>query len=351
MKVKKLLVAAMFATISAASVYAQDVQLATLQQGEELQVFYGADALKNALTAANDGDLITLTAGTFNAPTITKGVTIQGAGYVTDAAVGKYPTVINGDIAIQPQEGEIEGLVIEGIYSDNTISFGTYNKYITATACVIKKSRLKEINLTGYSYSGNSHTKNCLIDQCRISGYLYPDKESENLYVKNSVINRIGGNNSSVTFFVENCVITSSVEGYYNTNNTGTTAIYRNNIIKTVNINAINGSLASSSSAYNNVFIQGNANDVVNKSGNMTSNANTLFGYAIDYNDNKTYELTEEARTTFLGTDGTQVGIYGGDTPFTDVPTNPQITSKNIATKSTPDGKLNVSIKVEAQNQ
>jgi hypothetical protein len=53
---------------------AQDVQLATLQSGEDLQVFYGVDALKNALDAAGNGDLITLSAGTFNAATITKAV-------------------------------------------------------------------------------------------------------------------------------------------------------------------------------------------------------------------------------------------------------------------------------------
>ena len=98
-----------------------------------------------------------------------------------------------------------------------------------------------------------------------------------------------------------------------------------------------------------NVFIQGNANNVVNKSGNMTSDTNTLFGYAIDYDDNKTYELTPEAQALFLGTDGTQVGIYGGSNPFTDVPTNPQITGRSIGTQSTPAGKLNVNLVIEAQ--
>ena len=90
MKVKKFFVAAMFVTISVASVCAQDVQLATLQQGEDLKVFYGADALKNALDAASTGDLITLSAGTFNDVTITKAVTIQGAGYVTDVQSGNF---------------------------------------------------------------------------------------------------------------------------------------------------------------------------------------------------------------------------------------------------------------------
>jgi len=104
-------------------------------------------------------------------------------------------------------------------------------------------------------------------------------------------------------------------------------------------------------SALNNVFIEGKWNSVVVNSGNIKTDYETLFCKSIefDYSDDETYELTPEARATFLGTDGTQVGIYGGENPFTDIPTNPQITQKDIATKSTPDGKLNVSIKVEAQ--
>ena len=67
------------------------------------------------------------------------------------------------------------------------------------------------------------------------------------------------------------------------------------------------------------------------------------------YTNDRTYELTAEAARQYLGDDGTQVGIYGGDTPFTDVPTNPQITSRQIATKTDNDGKLSVKITVEAQ--
>lgn len=316
---------------------AQEVQLATLQQGEDLHVFYGADALKNALDSANSGDLITLSAGTFNGVNITKAITIQGAGYVTDVATGRYPTAINGNITINPQGGEIEGLVIEGIFSYNTILLGNDNA-INATACTIKKSLLNSFYLNS---NANSQTKNCLIDQCRIN-VLRPDMNSENLDVRNSVIGYIESNNSSATLLIENCVMTNVAAQ--------TTAVYKNNIIGGVS-GYFTVSLQSNSSAYNNVFINGDANGVVNQSGNMTSDENTLFGYAISYDDSKTYELTPSAQATFLGTDGTQVGIYGGETPFTNVPSNPQILSKNIATKSTPDGKLNVSIKVEAQNQ
>lgn len=64
--------------------------------------------------------------------------------------------------------------------------------------------------------------------------------------------------------------------------------------------------------------------------------------------DNETFELTETAKATYLGTDGTQVGIYGGMLPFDTTPSNPRITKCNVAAKSTADGKLSVDIEVKA---
>lgn len=47
-----------------------------------------------------------------------------------------------------------------------------------------------------------------------------------------------------------------------------------------------------------------------------------------------------------IGTDGTQVGIYGNVSPFNTTLTIPHIISKKIAPK-TENGKLKVNIKVE----
>ena len=60
------------------------------------------------------------------------------------------------------------------------------------------------------------------------------------------------------------------------------------------------------------------------------------------------FELTETAVATYLGNDGTQVGIYGGNLPYDENPTIPQITKCNVASKSTADGKLSVDIEVKA---
>ena len=63
--------------------------------------------------------------------------------------------------------------------------------------------------------------------------------------------------------------------------------------------------------------------------------------------DIDTFELTDEAKTSYLGNDGTEVGIYGGTMPFVTTPSYPIITKCEVADKTTADGKLNVSFEVK----
>lgn len=69
-----------------------------------------------------------------------------------------------------------------------------------------------------------------------------------------------------------------------------------------------------------------------------------LFGYS----DDNEYKLTEAAKALIKGTDGTEVGIYGGNLPYDPTPTNPQISKFNVAAKTTADGKLSVDIEVKS---
>ncbi len=64
--------------------------------------------------------------------------------------------------------------------------------------------------------------------------------------------------------------------------------------------------------------------------------------------DRYNFKLTDEAAAKYLGTDGTQVGMYGGNLIYDENPTIPQITKCNVAAKSTADGKLSVDIEVKA---
>ena len=71
-------------------------------------------------------------------------------------------------------------------------------------------------------------------------------------------------------------------------------------------------------------------------------------GSTIDYNQD--YHL--KTPSAYLGTDGTQVGLYGGIIPFKDggYPSNPQILTKSVSTQTDVSGNLNISFKVKAQD-
>ena len=79
---------------------------------------------------------------------------------------------------------------------------------------------------------------------------------------------------------------------------------------------------------------------------------NTVFvnqsGYAFNYAND--YHLLNP--TMYLGTDGSQVGIYGGMFPYKEgaVPSNPHFQLKNIAPTTDVNGDLNIQIQVEAQD-
>ena len=60
----------------------------------------------------------------------------------------------------------------------------------------------------------------------------------------------------------------------------------------------------------------------------------------------ETFKLTETAAATYLGNDGTQVGIYGGSYPFDPTPTNPQIKTFTVS-NTTDGGTLKVKINVQ----
>lgn len=62
----------------------------------------------------------------------------------------------------------------------------------------------------------------------------------------------------------------------------------------------------------------------------------------------QTYELTEENQKNWIGTDGTQVGMHGGNLPFDPAVDAPVISKFNVASKTTADGKLSVDIEVKA---
>lgn len=354
---KKIFMLLASALLAWAGMQAQDVPMATLQNAEGTQVFYGSDAFKNAAAAADHGNTITLSIGLFNAPTLTKAVVVYGAGADISsgsAEVGqdsKRVTQVNGDLtlAIDSVDGKPStGLYMEGLFLQNAVWVAKHLENASFVKC-----RFQHFNFWKDKVTMTS-SQMCFFFQCRFSNWLEPGA-AEALTVHNSVINVLGRSPENSSLLVQNSVISHIVNSLKN-------CVLKNNVISSVygfnstsdemefwSLGSLEGSLSSSCSAYQNIFRSSNyIQNVTVKVGNWESvTPSSLFssGGSFEYSDTATYELTDEAKTKYIGTDGNPIGLYGGEAPFNTKPSIPYVVSKNIANKSE-NGKLKVSIKV-----
>lgn len=291
-----------------------------------MSTFYGSTALQQAHEAAADGDVVTLSSGTFASVDITKAITLRGAGMVLDAETQTEPTVLANAFKIEIPDETTKRLTIEGIYSNQTVNIKKLNN------AMLLKSRFSRIE-------ANSHdvAKDINVIHCRFSaGYFDYDGKNSASFINCIIMNTYGANNQ-----YKNCIIGGSGRTVDMCGNSE----YKNCIIMA------SQTPGSTITMYNNLaivsdknyfqYISNNTNVRVEKTDERIS---TLFGYS----DDNDYKLTEEAKAIMKGTDGTEVGIYGGSLPYDPTPTNPQITKFNVASKTTADGKLSVDIEVKS---
>lgn len=328
---KKQFIIALFALIACGTrAYAQSSLMATLSHENEISTFYGANALQEAHAASAHGDVITLSSGSFAGVDITKAVTIRGAGMEVDTVNNIEPTIISTDFSIEIPDSVGKSLTIEGIYTNRDITVKNLSN------AKFLKSRFESIS---YANSNASVMKDLDFINCRIAKDIYLSNNSSALF-QNSIVCTAATNGTCFLSF-NNCIIMGG--GSSSRDNSE----YKNNII----INCGTGS--SQSTYYNNLFIY-NADNI--NSSNTTNvivkpddeRVTELTG---DYSDSKTYKLNDALKSLIKGTDGTEVGIYGGNMPYDATPTNPQITKFNVSQKTTADGKLSVDIEVNGGGQ
>jgi hypothetical protein len=339
MKTQKSFTVLFFLFSFSITVLAQN-PIATLQHKEQTKVFYGPGSFAEAFAASINSDTIYLSPGAFNPPAtyINKGIAIVGSGYFPDEVTLKTRTVLLGDLRIG---GGADSLLLEGIYFDKDLS---------CEAKSIRNIKIIRCRMNNFIVSGSSpdYAKdNCLVDECFIDGSIINPSCSNYFQVRHSAIN---GQINNIT---KNAIIEGNIfftSGDCLTNLTG--SLIRNNIflsnrIISSNYNSIYNNIFTTSGIYSNTstnysdanyFNVNQADIFVNQSGNSIS-------YTHDYH------LKNPEK--YIGTDGTQVGIYGGFTPFKEkgLPFNPQITSKTIAHETDNDGNLNISVTVAAQER
>lgn len=334
----------------AESAFAQSSLLATLSHEGEISVFYGPRALKEAHAAATHGDVISLSAGKFYSVDITKAITLRGAGTVTDVEKNIHPTNIIGGFNIDIEEGVTQSLTIEGIYTESSIKINSSleNAYFI-------KNRFSQFQFTNET----ALCKNIYFIHCRMHKGLTAQNNS--------------GHNS--IFFI-NSYINSGSQGIVN-NLCNIT--FRNSIIDYSNYdsNSLTFPVLRNCTFYNCILI-GNGgyehrNYITNSSSiynciatNITKNS---YGSETDFFEEQTagikswiirettnvfksdggfYELLDEVKSNYIGTDSTEIGIYGGLYPYTPITTGPQITKCNVSPRATADGKLSIEIEVKA---
>lgn len=332
----KRLFLSLVALAAATMSYAQNILVATLSHGENISMYYGTYALQQAHTAAQSGDVINLSGGAFQAVNITKALTLRGTG-IDDAS----PTYISGDYTINVPSTDVNRLSMEGIRSTGTITMkGTFN-----SPYFVKSQFYK------FSYDSNAAIKNAMFANCRIT-YQYYLKGTSTVQFLGSYVGGVENESNTGASFI-NCVILPYQSGYYpeyiQNSQLVNCIIYQtyNNGNMSLQLPSTNIATNCVSIGYDNLFGAQAAN-TGNKSVGYNEWSKVFKSFTGTYSESQQFELSDNAKTKYLGNDGTEVGMHGGILPYNTTPSYPQITKMNVANKTTADGKLSVEIEVSA---
>lgn len=294
---------------------AQTSLLATLSHNGEISTFYSSKALSEAHKAAQDGDVITLSGGMFDPITVTKNVTIRGAGMA-----GTNPTIISGTMKVQ-QASATGTITLEGLYFTTELNAENGANNLNLVKCKIRSFRASTDHI--------DHT-NFKAIHCDFFGYFSGTAKGATI-----VSSYIYGNVPQYATLV-NCVLRGSMSGVAG-------SYFTNCILE--DTSSYTQELGTSNVAQGCFFI--GKGDFFKY---MTNDTNKVFPVGTNFlkEGTTTYELLDELKTTWLGTDGTQVGMHGGNLPFDPETTVPKIKKFEVSSKTSADGKLSIGLEIDA---
>lgn len=312
-------------------------QTAVLAHEGELSMFYGSDSFIDAYNASVDGDVITLSEGTFNCiSSMDKSITIHGAGPFEDNMAGSLITRMN-NLTIVGSNPIIEG-----------ISFGTVYLGDQSSPQFVK-CNFSSVEPIHEEYK---HCQTVCFTDCYILSF--------KLYV-----NVNNGRGSCI----DNCHIVNSVVWYLSYSSYGQDNIASNSIIRTYGSTSMYE--MSNFVSYNSIIIRGSSLKPTNtctfyncigvKNGQQgLVFENSLNSNVVEYNNitdvfpayvgedifNEEFILDEGIATGFLGNNGTEVGIHGGYYPYSSRPGYMRMQHCTVGDRTTNDGHLSVDIEV-----
>lgn len=303
--------------------FAQNALVASLTSGDNTTYYYGGTALKQAVADAVSGDIISLSGGIFQATNIEKAIALRGVGI--DNGI---PTTISGEFTINVPSDDVRQFTMEGIRCQNIVYLqGTFsNPYFL-------KSQIQRIS----SYDSSDAVTNIMIVNCKVPGgidiygnsslYLVNSytginerRDNAGITATNCVLSTYAGNGRFDNARLYNCILSAP----YGSPESGLSETC-------LAVNCISTRLGGR--YYTNIFHGGCIN--------CTYDVQGIF------EDTETFELNDEAKATFKGTDGKEVGLYGGLMPYNSTPSYPLITKMDVDEKTDDKGQLGVTIEVE----
>lgn len=348
---KKLFLSFVAVLIGSMTANAVTYNKALLQHNDEVTLF-DADKVQDAVDAAVDGDIIYLTLGTFQPFNVTKKITIRGAGETS---------IINGSVNINiPNSPTLTSPVLDMLTVTGSVTVGSAVSNLLIRQCKLSSSlslngaisggALEKCQIGSVSFSGTIN--NLTIDRCYITVGLTLSSTIESMTVLNTKLYKVSANYDATnnTTFV-NCnffqlypnyfsgtIINSIIQGPY------VSDIANYTLNSTVIINSIINTSSNHPSSYTNTNY---SNCFVVGSSSVTQNCYIS-------NLGKQYVSTSctcNPTSSYVGTDGTIVGVYGGDTPYDDnmlVAKVPKVTSSDLDL-DLEQKKLNVTLTVSPQ--
>lgn len=329
--------------------------------------------LVEAITNSVNGDTLYLPGGYIQSSgiiKINKAIHIVGVGYRSDSNSVMGNTIFQNNIEITStvDGGSITGIYAEGCQlsiHDSVTNFSIKRCYFSNIILgsgqgIIPASdiNITETIATGYIYA-NSNNSTCpgsiLISNCYIGNYSW-----HQFYCSNPLYSS-GGNWSNLTCLNSIICGTSQV-------NCGAYCGCTNQFLKQINysvfkncifIDKVNYTFSGSNNNFYNCLFTSSSGSVPGMPSNLVANCiwdqtsifvnaqNGAFDLAMNF------QLAINSPGKNAGSDGTDIGIYGGMFPWKDgaIPCYPHLQSVQIGTATDPVGNLNVNIKVAAQDR
>ncbi len=314
-----------------------------------------AGSLKSAIDTAANGDIIYLPTGSIDVTgvKVNKGVHLIGAGYYPDSSGAAAQSMLAGSLIIV---SGADGGSVQGVFVNGSITFGTNQNDCEVHNYVIRRNYIASALYLSYAWNTATNGSNFTITE-NVINYGFCGGLANNVMFSNNILVQLTQLFRPLTT-IKNATIANNViiplDSYVS--NDVSFSTFKNNII-------VLGTLGYVNNYQGNIYLNNlhcsttglNSYGVVQSNGNVYIEREKIFvkqnGGSYLYSDN--YHLLATALSAISGTDGSQVGVYGGQYAWKDggLPPNPAILQAKVASKTNAKGKLDIEFKVQAQTK